>query len=57
LLQFDILLLLSSFWLKFSARREVLQLHILFDVLLGVLISVIAHSINKWLDSKDKKDS
>jgi len=32
-------------------------LHILFDVLLGVLISVIAHSINKWLDSKDKKDS
>jgi len=29
----------------------------LFDVLLGVVISVIAHSINKWLDSKDKKDS
>ena len=29
----------------------------LFDVLLGVMIAVIAHHINKWLDSKDKKDS
>jgi len=32
-------------------------LHILFDVLLGIMINVIAHSISKWLDSKDKKDS
>ena len=29
----------------------------LFDVLLGILINVIAHYINKWLDSKDNQDS
>ena len=29
----------------------------LLDVLLGIMVAVIAHHINKWLDSKDKKDS
>ena len=35
-------------------RKEVEQVHYIFDVLLGIVAEVTAHYIYKWLDTKNK---
>ena len=53
----DILVRLSPFQAEIFSKEGGFIVNILFDVLLGVLINVIAHGISKWLDSKDNHDS
>lgn len=54
---YAIIKLLSSYLVEIFSQKGGYSMNFVFDVCIRVMVNVISHLVNKWLDSKQKKDS